>query len=61
MNASAGSTTTGKSSSTLDINDTSADAASWRLLRTAEDPSNDDISVAYCSVVVVPNLIELQS
>jgi len=61
MNASAGSTTTGKSSSTLDIGDTSADAAAWRLLRIAEDPSNEDISAAYCSVVVVPNLIELQS
>ena len=61
MNASAGSTTTGKSSADLDIGDTSADAASWRLLRTAEDPSNEDITVAYCSVVVVPNLIELQS
>jgi len=61
MNTSAGSTTTGKSSATLDINDTSADAASWRLLRSAEDPSNSDITVAYASVVVVPNLIELQS
>ena len=61
MNTSAGSTTTGKSSADLDIGDTSADAASWRLLRTAEDPSNEDITVAYCSVVVVPNLIELQS
>ena len=60
-NASAGSTTTGKSSATLDIDDTSADAASWRLLRTAEDPSNEDITAQYCSVVVVPNLIELQS
>jgi hypothetical protein len=61
MNTSAGSTTTGKSSADLDIDDTSADAASWRLLRTAEDPSNSDITAAYCSVVVVPNLIELQS
>tara|TARA_R100001594_G_scaffold94819_1_gene129103 strand:- start:14 stop:577 length:564 start_codon:yes stop_codon:yes gene_type:complete len=61
MNTSAGSTTTGKSSADLDIDDTSADAASWRLLRTAEDPSNEDITAAYCSVVVVPNLIELQS
>ena len=61
MNASAGSTTTGKSSSTLDIGDTSADSASWRLLRSAEDPSNSDITAAYASVVVVPNLIELQS
>ena len=61
MNASAGSTTTGKSSADLDIDDTSADAASWRLLRSAEDPSNQDITAAYASVVVVPNLIELQS
>ena len=61
MNASAGSTTTGKSSSTLDINDTSADAATWRLIRSAEDPSNKDITAAYASVVVVANLIELQS
>jgi len=61
MNVSAGSTTTGKSSATLDIGDTSADSASWRLIRSAEDPSNQDITVAYASVVVVPNLIELQS
>ena len=61
MNASAGSTTTGKSSATLDIDDTSADAATWRLLRLAEDPSNSDMTAAYTSVVVVLNLIELQS
>ena len=61
MNTSAGSTTTGKSSATLDIDDTSADAASFRLLRSAEDPENEDISAAFASVVVVPNLIELQS
>ena len=61
MNVSAGSTTTGKSSATLDIGDTSADSASWRLIRSAEDPSNQDITAAYASVVVVPNLIELQS
>ena len=60
MNTSAGSTTTGKSSATLDIGDTSADAASFRLLRSAEDPDNDE-NAAFRSVVVVPNLIELQS
>ena len=59
-NTSAGSTTTGKSSATLDIGDTSADAASFRLLRSAEDPENDE-NAAFRSVVVVPNLIELQS
>ena len=61
MNTSAGSTTTGKSSATLDIDDTSADAASFRLLRSAEDPENEDITAGFASVVVVPNLIELQS
>ena len=61
MNVSAGSTTTGKSSATLDIADTSADADSWRLLRSAEDPENEDIGAAFASVVVVANLIELQS
>jgi hypothetical protein len=60
MNVSAGSTTTGQSSATLDIGDTSADAASWRLLRSAEDPENDE-NAAFRSVVVVANLIELQS
>ena len=60
MNTTAGSTTTGKSSATLDIGDTSADAASFRLLRSAEDPENDE-NAAFRSVVVVPNLIELQS
>ena len=61
MNTSAGSTTTGQSSATLDIADTSADAASWRLLRSAEDPENQDITVAFASVVVVANLTELQN
>ena len=61
MNTSAGSDTTGKSSATLDIGDTSADAASFRLLRSAEDPENEDITAAFASVVVCINLIELQS
>ena len=61
MNTSAGKDTTGKSTATLDIGDTSADAATFRLLRVAEDPENEDITAAYASVVVVPNLIELQS
>ena len=60
MNTSAGDDTTGRSTATLDILDTSADAASWRLLRSAEDPENDE-NAAFRSVVVVANLIELQS
>ena len=61
MNASAGSTSTGKSTSTLNIGVTGADSKSLRLLRSAEDPENEDITAAFCSVVVCPNLIELQS
>ncbi len=60
MNTSAGDDTTGRSTATLDILDTSADAASWRLLRSAEDPENDE-NAAFRSVVVVANLIELQN
>ena len=60
VNTTAGSTTTGQSSATLDIGDTSADAASWRLLRSAEDPENDE-NAAFRSVVVVANLVELQN
>ena len=53
--ASAGSTLSGQSSNTLtvasihDINNT------WRLLRIAEDPSNEDGTAAFCTVVVVAN------
>ena len=61
MNASAGSTSTGKSTSTLNIGVTGADNKSLRLLRVAEDPENEDITAGFCSVVVCPNLIELQS
>ena len=60
MNTSSGSDTTGQSDATLDIGDTSADAASFRLLRSAEDPENDE-NAARRSVVVCINLIELQS
>ena len=61
MNTSAGDDTTGRSTATLDIGDTSADAASFRLLRSAEDPENEDITAGFASVVVCINLIELQS
>ena len=68
MNTSAGSDTTGKSTATLDIGDTSADAATFRLLRVAEDPENEDLITTpqtnpalanfsgYATVVVVANL-----
>ena len=61
MNTSAGSDTTGKSSATLNQGVSGNDNKSFRLLRSAEDPENEDFTVAFGSVVVCPNLIELQS
>ena len=51
MNSSAGSDTTGKSSSTLDIGTTSANGKQFRLLRSAEDPENEE-NAAFRSVSV---------
>ena len=61
MGASAGDTNTGKSTATLNIAVTGADDKQYRLLRSAEDPENDDATAAYRSVIVVANLLELQS
>ena len=58
LNAVSGSTTTGQSSNTLDIGSTHATNYSWRLVRLADDPSNNTITAAYTSVIVVPNLNE---
>ena len=52
----AGSEISGRSSSTLTETTKSATANQWRLVRTAEDPSNIDITAAYCSVIVAHNL-----
>jgi len=51
-----GSTTTGRSNTTLDIGDTHATNDTWRLIRSAEDPENSDLTAAYCTVVVIQNL-----
>jgi len=59
MNTTAGSTTTGKSTATLDIGANSATANQWRLLGLAEDPSNEDLTAAYSTVNVVQNLNEI--
>ena len=53
-----GSTTTGRSSTTLDIGATHATTHSWRLLRSAEETENSDLTAAYCSLEVVSNLSE---
>ena len=53
-----GNTTTGKSTTTLDIGATHATTHSWRLLRSAEEVENNDLTAAYCSLEVVSNLSE---
>ena len=52
----AGSTTSGQSSSELIIAGVHITDNSWRLLRTAEDPENNDITADNCSVIVCQNL-----
>ena len=52
----AGSDLSGQSSSTLTYATRHATNNQWRLVRTAEDPENNDIAAAYCSVVVAHNL-----
>ena len=58
--AAAGSTSTGLSSVQLGISTAATTAKQLRVVRIAEDPENDE-NAAFRSVVVVPNLIELQS
>ena len=53
-----GNTTTGVSTATLDIGATNATTHSWRLLRSAEDPENNDLTAAFCTLEVVQNLSE---
>jgi len=53
-----GDTTTGKSTTTLDIAATNNTTHSWRLLRSAEEVENNDLTAAYCSLEVVQNLSE---
>ena len=57
----AGSTTSGQSSSELTYGTADATANQWRLLRSAEDPENQDITAANCTFVVVQNLNQINS
>ena len=57
----AGSTTSGQSSSELTYGTAHATANQWRLLRSAEDPENSDITAANCTFVVVQNLNQINS
>ena len=56
-----GSTTSGQSSSELTYGTAHATANQWRLLRSAEDPENKDITAANATYVVVQNLNQVNS
>ena len=51
-----GSEISGQCTNTLDVGNISHTANQWRLLRRAGDPSNDDMTAAYTSVIVAHNL-----
>ena len=51
-----GSETSGQCSNTLDYANLHVNDNQWRIIRNAEDPSNNDIAAPYASVVVVNNL-----
>ena len=57
----AGTDATGVSKTTLNIGGTDAKTYQWRLIREAEDPSNQDITAAYCSVIVCQNTNQIVS
>ena len=54
-----GSTTTGKSSQSLVFATKATVANTWRVLRVAADPENEDMTQAWCTVVVVNNLNQI--
>ena len=55
MAANSGSTISGQSDNTLTVGSIHDINNTWRLLRIAEDPSNEDGTAANCTVVVVAN------
>ena len=52
----AGSTTSGQSSKQLNIGNVDNAANTFRLLRSAEDPENNDLISANATVIVCQNL-----
>ena len=54
-----GSTTSGQSSSELTVGTVHVTTNQWRVLRSAEDPENSDITAANCTFVVVQNLNQI--
>ena len=51
-----GSETSGQCSNTLNITTINDTLRQWRLVRSAEDPENNDITANFCSFVVASNL-----
>ena len=56
MATTTGSTQSGQSTNKMLLAGGHATANTWRTVRIAEDPENQDITVANCSVIVVQNL-----
>ena len=56
MDTTTGSTQSGQSTNKMLLAGGHATANTWRTVRIAEDPENQDITVANCSVIVVQNL-----
>ena len=56
MSTTTGSTQSGQSSNMMLLAGGSATANTWRTVRIAEDPENQDIAQTNCSVIVVQNL-----
>ena len=55
----AGSTSSGQSSSELTVGTVHVTNNQWRVVRSAEDPENKDITVANATFVVVQNLNQI--
>jgi hypothetical protein len=51
-----GSEISGQCSNTMDIGNIHDTNNQWRIIRSAEDPENKDITAAYCSFVFAQNL-----
>tara|TARA_Y100000590_G_scaffold284366_1_gene319929 strand:+ start:639 stop:1247 length:609 start_codon:yes stop_codon:yes gene_type:complete len=51
-----GSEISGQCTNTLNIGGINDTTQQWRIIRSAEDPENNDITAAYCSFVFAQNL-----
>ncbi len=51
-----GSEISGQCSNTMDIGNIHDTNNQWRIIRNAEDPENNDQTVAYCSMIFAQNL-----